>query len=1277
MIAPWVRGLESVFGWLLETSWQASVLALLVIVVQRAFRSRLNPRWNYLLWLLVVLRLIMPAIPESVLSLFQFAPHAPTQISVTVSQPLFAPTALAEDELTSVAPAHAALRVTLYTLLALAWLAGAAVLLVVTWWTNRRFARQMGRDATGDVELISILDRAKEELGIARNVRLVESSLVQSPAIMGLFQPTLLLPRDARERFSAEELRLIFLHELAHLKRGDVAVQWLIAGLQILHWFNPVLWLAFRRMRIDREPATDALVLSRAGEEHKEHYGEMLIKQLEHFNQRHSIPTLVGILEDKDQFKRRFSLIAKFTRGAYGWSLLGVVLVIVLAGACLTGSKKDKSAGKHDETTTNLSGAALADGVVATVNGEVITLAELYKRSEPQERNLATQFLGRPDKVEAARKEIRAKALSELIDFRLIVQVARKDGIAVPEKVLDDRINDVVKTQFDGDRDQLFKVLKTNGISYEDYRTELREQVLWQYMRLKYVDMAVREELKDLHLPIPAEKGTLEQQGIFRKAKEKRNAEWMGGLRGAAKVTYAGEKSASVPKENPPLSREVSDQLREAAQKGDAVALGKWINSGADPKQFRDEEGQRSLLFFAGSPEVAELLIAKGLDVKGRDKAGNTALSAVCLSGTKNAASIARVLLQHGADPNARGQMGYTPVTFGRDGATVDVLVEFGADLNFKADDGSNILGFVHNMSDPSYFQALDRHGFSFAPKTENASRLLVLAARFNQVEVMRWLLDRGVDPNEKGIWVKNDKQGTHYLIPIKAAALSDVSEPIKILIEHGAKTDEAMFTALHNGNFKIVKTIWEGGGRSISELCYAISQGAKVEAVEKYLNDGIPADPPEDTRITPLALASQLGRMDLVKLLVERGADVNKGAPINPEYPIYWTVPVSKAASEGQDEVVEYLMAHGARTNARVLELAVSNSTPYEKQRSRDHFEKTVRILLNADVLLGATDEEKGAVLYSAIFTRQGGGNATVLKWLLDAGLSPELPMKDTVKGEIKSVIARTREHYSQAEFSEEGKKQLKPLLDMLEEALKKPPGAGKVSSAEEKPIKLTARLFSMNRESLKKLASVPDEKFNAPAKELFSRLLTMDGVGFIGALNEKDVIELFQVVDSMRGVDVLSAPTVWTRRSGQVARIQLTRQLRYPVEFGPIPGKPGETQPTKFESKDVGLILKLTPNLAPWGRVMDIDIDLELSSLEGFLRFKDQKMVTDEELRRATKPEDKLAQPVFNTRTIQTKVQMLTGQSSLVRLGLPERLKNTQEFEFVLLTASVEKSQ
>jgi bla regulator protein BlaR1 len=63
--------LETLFTWLLTASWQASVLAILILTAQRLLGGRLNPRWRHALWLLVVVRLLLPALPESALSVFQ------------------------------------------------------------------------------------------------------------------------------------------------------------------------------------------------------------------------------------------------------------------------------------------------------------------------------------------------------------------------------------------------------------------------------------------------------------------------------------------------------------------------------------------------------------------------------------------------------------------------------------------------------------------------------------------------------------------------------------------------------------------------------------------------------------------------------------------------------------------------------------------------------------------------------------------------------------------------------------------------------------------------------------------------------------------------------------------------------------------------------------------------------------------------------------------------------------------------------------------------------
>jgi bla regulator protein BlaR1 len=132
------------------------------------------------------------------------------------------------------------------------------------------------------------------------------------PALMGFIRPWLLLPEGMLEKFTPEELRFVFLHELAHLKRRDIAVNWLMTFLLILHWFNPLVWFAFARMRADRELACDALALSYANEREAKPYGQTILKLLDCFTRPAAVAGLVGILERPQQMKRRIAMIAQF-----------------------------------------------------------------------------------------------------------------------------------------------------------------------------------------------------------------------------------------------------------------------------------------------------------------------------------------------------------------------------------------------------------------------------------------------------------------------------------------------------------------------------------------------------------------------------------------------------------------------------------------------------------------------------------------------------------------------------------------------------------------------------------------------------------------------------------------------------------------------------------------------------------------------------------------------------------------------------------------------------
>ncbi|MSU62856.1 MAG: hypothetical protein EXS31_10740 [Pedosphaera sp.] len=242
--------------------------------------------------------------------------------------------------------------------LSLLWLGGAMFLLARIIWFPLRLNAQLARHeiATGPA-VFELLEQSKRLIGVNQVLPVIQSRAVTSPALMGFIRPWLLLPDGMVERFTAEELRFVFLHELAHLKRRDIAVNWLMTILQILHWFNPLVWFAFNRMRADRELACDELALSFAKAGENKTYGQAIIKLLEGFTRPAVLPGLVGILEDKQQMRRRIIMIAQFKKLTQ-WPAVAFVLLLALGLVTLT----DAQSGNEKPVPKEQLGAATATG---------------------------------------------------------------------------------------------------------------------------------------------------------------------------------------------------------------------------------------------------------------------------------------------------------------------------------------------------------------------------------------------------------------------------------------------------------------------------------------------------------------------------------------------------------------------------------------------------------------------------------------------------------------------------------------------------------------------------------------------------------------------------------------------------------------------------------------------------------------------------------------------------------------------------------------------------
>ncbi len=167
-------------------------------------------------------------------------------------------------------------------------------------------------------------------------VSLLHSADIQVPMIAGLFRPVLLLPTNLEQEVSREQLRHVFIHELMHLQRGDIVSNWIVALVQALHWFNPVVWYAFFRMRQDRELACDAATLRHLPPADRATYGHTLL-QLNDALPRQAVPAVaLGMLDSTSYLQRRIHMLVQTSQHQKLQSFFAALLLAPLAAVAFS-----------------------------------------------------------------------------------------------------------------------------------------------------------------------------------------------------------------------------------------------------------------------------------------------------------------------------------------------------------------------------------------------------------------------------------------------------------------------------------------------------------------------------------------------------------------------------------------------------------------------------------------------------------------------------------------------------------------------------------------------------------------------------------------------------------------------------------------------------------------------------------------------------------------------------------------------------------------------------
>src|SRR5580704_2602886 len=280
--------LDSAAQIVVHASWQAALLAAIVFIVCGTLRKRLPARWKAALWLVVLARFVLPIVPPSPTSLFNLTRTSTTHVG-SIPEAVDSPTShlserpalserglmrqrgqvVAEPVKLVESPAESAPSTITWKFgmgrgASLVWLAGALGLLLRLAISQFRLGRILRScDDSADPALQSLLASCRAELRLSHSVRLLLAPRAMSPAVVGIWRPTVVLPKDILQTLSADELRTVMLHELAHIRRRDMLVHWLAALAGAVHWFNPVMWFVARRLAALQELACDEDVLAR------------------------------------------------------------------------------------------------------------------------------------------------------------------------------------------------------------------------------------------------------------------------------------------------------------------------------------------------------------------------------------------------------------------------------------------------------------------------------------------------------------------------------------------------------------------------------------------------------------------------------------------------------------------------------------------------------------------------------------------------------------------------------------------------------------------------------------------------------------------------------------------------------------------------------------------------------------------------------------------------------------------------------------------------------
>lgn len=400
---------------ILSMSLSGGIVIIMLYLVLLLFGKKLCRQWQYYIWLIVIIRLLLPFAPQQNLmnALFQFVKPSISSMGNSSLEELkneqtptkefktnIIPSENIEDERSNIQSSETNFSITYETVdkishkeltgkpfvlsnvapqyLWLIWLLPAMILFVrkiMAYKKNLRYIRA-GSSEVQDLILLEEFDKLLEKNHVKSRMTLSVNRMIMSPIMVGLFNPCIIL---STTQMTVLEFRHTISHELVHYRRRDMLYKWLTQLAVCIHWFNPLLYMMERSINRACELSCDEVVIWDLDEQERYAYGDTLLRAAGR-NVKCKLPVSpIAFSDSKKNLKERLGAIMNFKKISKVtyitmFSLTIILFVCSFYVGVYAATKRNVTATDTFKTKTSTSNSAQAPHSVVYKNGEYFIL---------------------------------------------------------------------------------------------------------------------------------------------------------------------------------------------------------------------------------------------------------------------------------------------------------------------------------------------------------------------------------------------------------------------------------------------------------------------------------------------------------------------------------------------------------------------------------------------------------------------------------------------------------------------------------------------------------------------------------------------------------------------------------------------------------------------------------------------------------------------------------------------------------------------------------------